>query len=68
MTSPKMSLSQFAQTYRQTRGGNYDQPPPERVKVWEYERDLSAGAHVASQSEPMQKAQTPLVRRLPKSN
>lgn len=65
-TKPKLSLSEFARTIRARQQG-LTEPPP-LVKVWEPERDLTAGAHVCSESIAMRDARKPLVRRLPKGN
>lgn len=69
MGQVKLSPSEFARRYRvRDRVLDTSATLPATVKVNEYERDLTAGAHVASESLAMQNARQPLVRRLWKSN
>lgn len=71
-------LMKFAREYRATHASVTapgESPPtvapeypPGRVTVMPYERDLTKGAHVVSESLAMQRGRVPLTRREPRSN
>jgi hypothetical protein len=68
-------LLKFAREYRVTHQSIYDpispivpECPPRTVKVWEPERDLTAGAHICCESEAMRRGREPLTRKTPASN